>query len=153
MTREEILAAQAYLKSRGIEMSVEELMRKMSGTDALLGQRPEGDIPLTGIDAEVAGLGQMPAETGYGQAPAGGTLETGGAGSTAGGAPGTWETAIMSVAKVAPSIIQAATQRKSYAPAANIGGRRVMDIPKAGDVYGDKEKGFQSLLAMFLRGR
>jgi len=68
------------------------------------------------------------------------------------GTPGTWETAMMSVAKVVPSIIQAAQYRTPRAPAANIGGRRVMDIPSTASTFGKKDPGFQSLLAMFLRG-
>jgi len=71
---------------------------------------------------------------------------------TAGG-PGTWETAMMSVAKTVPSIIQLMQFRRPHAPAANIGGRRVMDIPTAGAVYGKPSGGFQSLLARLLMGR
>jgi hypothetical protein len=76
-----------------------------------------------------------------------------GASSGAGGSPGTWETALMSVAKVAPSIIESARYRHAYAPASSPGGRRVLDIPTAGAMYGKNDPRFQSLLAALLRGR
>ena len=149
-TPEQIKEAVAEFKRARGRLPDEYELEMLSGDapHALLGTEQAG------VEGRVAEMGADPGiQGGYGPTPAGGTLETGDAGSTAGGAPGAWETAIMSVAKVAPSIIQAATQRKSYAPTPNIGGRRTMDIPKAGDVYSDKKKGFQSLLAMFLRGR
>ena len=69
------------------------------------------------------------------------------------GEPGSWETAMMSVAKTVPSIIQLMRDRRPHAPAANVSGRRAFDIPTAGGVYGKHEGGFQSLLARLLAGR
>ncbi len=68
-----------------------------------------------------------------------------------GGAPGTWETAAMAVSKSIPSIIQMAQFRQPRAPAANVGGRRTMDIPSAASTFGKNDPRFQSLLAMFLK--
>ncbi len=68
-----------------------------------------------------------------------------------GGTPGTWETAMMAVAKTVPSIIQASQFRRPYAPAANVSGRRTMDIPSAASTFGKNDPRFQSLLAMFLK--
>lgn len=112
---------------------------------SLLGQRP---------DTESQGrpqMSQMPED----QAPAAATAEVPGEApqTPRTEAPGTWETAMMSVAKVAPELIKAANQKRPNAPAFGGGGNKTLDIPTAASIYGKKkEDPFLAKLAMMLRG-
>ena len=68
------------------------------------------------------------------------------------GEAGTWEAAAMAVSRSVPAIIESLSKRQPNAATPNIAGRRVMDIPTAGGIYGKREPGFQSLLARLLAG-
>jgi len=124
-------AVMGYSKEQGF---MEELLKGESdqGKDhPLLGTGPSGTGPDMG--GEPTQGTTVPKDTG-----------TGGA--------GTWETAAMAVSRSVPAIIESLSKRQPNAATPNIAGRRVMDIPTAGGIYGKREPGFQSLLARLLAG-
>jgi hypothetical protein len=141
-----IAAAESQL---GRKLTQQELMKFETGGDnAFLGNpNPTESIPTdnypTVPEHERSSIG---AEYQGGQ-------EDNQAGSKTSGTPGTWETAMMAVAKTVPSIIDASRSHRGYAPAANVSGRRAFDIPSATALFGKNEPGFQSLLARLLMGR
>ena len=123
-------AVMGYSKEQGF---MEELLKGESDqgkAHPLLGTGPSGTGPDKGGDPK---QGTTVPKTGTGEA-------------------GTWETAAMAVGKTLPTIIEAMNQKRQYAATPNIGGRKVMDIPTAGGIYGKREPGFQSLLARLLAG-
>ena len=127
---------------------------KADTTDPMLGAGPSGTGPDMGGDPDQGKahplLGAGPSGTGpdKGGDPKQGTPVP----KTRTGEAGTWETAAMAVGKTLPTIIEAMNQKRQYAATPNIGGRKVMDIPTAGGIYGKREPGFQSLLARLLAG-
>ena len=127
----------------------EELLKMIKGEHGSILGTP-GEQPETKADTTDPMLGAGPSGTGpdMGGDPNQGTT----APNTGTGGAGTWETAAMAVGKTLPTIIQAMNQKRQYAATPNIGGRKVMDIPTAGGIYGKREPGFQSLLARLLAG-
>ena len=127
----------------------EELLKMIKGEHGSILGTP-GEQPETKADTTDPMLGAGPSGTGpdMGGDPNQGTTVP----NTGAGGAGAWETAAMAVGKTLPTIIQAMNQKRQYAATPNIGGRKVMDIPTAGGIYGKREPGFQSLLARLLAG-